>query len=110
MTLNLNDQHRLATAQEDFLDRVTAASFSAAVWAYSQPPLSNSTQQAQRVALYSALFKDAEYATPIFAWLCASANVVNVVADLTDAFLLNHVQSLFDSVAQQIMPTPVSGV
>lgn len=107
MSLDLATQHRLAVEQDDFQNRVVSALFTAAITAFSLPPLSDPKQQAQRLSLAKDVVIDpAKQYVPTFCWVCVSSATLNSVDALTDSYIVTTVEALFDAVAQQLVVVP----
>lgn len=110
--IDLANQYRLATEQQDFLQRIAAAAFGVAASAFAATPITGSsgaaTQQAQRLALANAMIREPGYATVQFAWVVVSRPAPKNAEDLTDAFITSTITATFDAVAQQmILPASV---
>lgn len=103
MTLSLAEQARIASTARDFIQRIDAAAFNAAVTQFLAAANPDPAIQAKRLILVNKILLDSSFENNVFAWVCVSRSNINQESDLTDAFLLSTCVSNFDTIAQQVL-------
>jgi hypothetical protein len=105
VTLNLLDQFS-ATQQPTLQNRVTAASYNAAITALSAAAPAAPTTQAERDALIAAILKQPNYAMVTFIGFIVSDPTIapgSAASDITDAQINGRMTTaVFDSAAHRL--------
>lgn len=107
MAIPMTDRFNTAERDTAFRNRIQARMLDNAQAAYLATPLANGTLQAKRLALASAIQKDAApYVSP-FAWWMVSIASYTVPEDITDTQITNNLQvtGAHDQLADQLIPT-----
>jgi len=99
MALPYDRQATLATTQKDFLARVTAGAFAAALVAFGAAPNADPIKQKQRMALMNALIINPNYGVTTFAWVVVSLASAEPIAD---SFIQSTLSAQFDNIASQL--------
>lgn len=108
MALAYAEQFDLAENNQEFRNRVCAASFGLAVTAQGAAANADPVIQGQRLTLAAAVVRDRAYAEVQFAYWLVTRPTVGSESDLTDAFIAAQLTvTVFDRVAQVMFPVPV---
>ena len=102
MTLSLLDQWT-QTQQPTLQNRVTAASYNAAITALGAAAPAAPTTQAERDALIAAILKQPNYAMVTFIGFIVSDPALTTITDITDSQINGRMTTaVFDSAAHRL--------